>query len=423
MTQDERKGMTPGRFDRSKLGEQELAFSRVEYEAREAKLKKLLQRERIDLLWLTTPDAVAWLHGYVVSWYKANAPMRYPQLYGTAVPANASGLLHFDNPSEEAILARNSVVPETRFFNSREPDEVLPFIVAELQAKGWLKAGTRIGMEAWSYLPNHAIQQMLEKAFRAAGAEIVDASKITREARRVKSAAEHEKIREAVAVCDIGHATIVKEMRPGMTELELFGLVTAAMMKAGSGFPALIPIFNASPVIDGEPQMLGHAMAGKHRLKEGEILEADLCGVIDRYHGNLLRGHYLGEPPKKLVEKYRLAGGAFDVIKGECRAGQTQREVAAILTRYYKECGLWDTTGWALGYELGLSLPPDWVGDFYFNLRDVKPEYTERVFEPGMVTNFESLYGTALIDTLIWHEKGVEILGTSKLALSSVAAR
>ena len=232
MTQDERKGMTPGRFDRSKLGAQELAFPRGEYAAREAKLKKLLQREKIDLLWLTTPDAVAWLHGYVVSWYKANAPMRYPQLYGTSVPANADGLLHFDNPSEEAILARNSVVPETRFFNSREPDEVLPFIVAELKAKGWLKPGTRIGMEAWSYLPNHAIQQMLEKAFRAAGAEIVDASKVTREARRVKSAAEHQKIREAVAVCDIGHDTIVREMRPGMTELELFGLVTAAMRRA-----------------------------------------------------------------------------------------------------------------------------------------------------------------------------------------------
>lgn len=423
MTQDERKGMTPGRFDRSRLGAQELAFPRSEYEARGEKLKKLLQRERIDLLWMTTPEAIAWLHGYVVSWYKANAPMRYPQLYGTAVPANADGMVHFDNPSEEAILARNSVVPDTRFFASREPDEVLPFIVNELKAKGWLRPGTRIGLEAWSYLPNHAIQQMLEHAFRNAGAEIVDASAVVREARRVKSPAELEKIREAVAICDIGHATVTKEMRPGMTELELFGLVTAAMMKAGGGFPALIPIFNASPVIDGEPQMLGHAMAGRHVLKEGEILEGDLCGVVDRYHGNLLRGHYLGEPPKKFADKYALAAGAFDVIRSECRAGQTQREVAATLTRYYKECGLWDTPGWALGYELGLSLPPDWVGDFYFNLRDTKPEYVDRVFEPGMVTNFESLYGTALIDTLIWHEKGVEILGKTPLALLSVPVR
>ena len=144
---------------------------------------------------------------------------------------------------------------------------------------------------------------------------------------------------------------------------------------------------------------------------------SSLCGVIDRYHGNLLRGHYLGAPPKKLVEKYRLAAGAFDVIRSECRAGQTQREVTAILRRYYEDCGLWDTPGWALGYELGLSLPPDWVGDFYFNLRDAKDEYLDRVFEPGMVTNFESLFGTALIDTLIWRENGVEILGKTRLGL------
>jgi Xaa-Pro aminopeptidase len=422
MTQDERKGMTPGKFDPAKLGEKQLAFPREEYEQRQKKLKKLLQRERVDLLWMTTPEAVAWTHGYVVSWYKANSPMRYPQLYGTALPANADGLVHFDNPSEAVILARNSVSPDNKFFSSREPDEVLPFIVAELKAKGWLKPGTRIGMEFWSYLPNRAISEMLEAAFRAAGAEIVDASALVREARRVKSEAELQKIREAMRICDIGHATVTQEMRPGMTELELFGLATAAMMKAGGGVPALIPIFNASPVIDGEPQMLGHAMAGRHVLKEGEILEADLCGVVDRYHGNLLRGHYLGAPPKKLEEKYRLAAGAFDVIRSECRAGQTQREVSAILRRYYEDCGLWDTPGWALGYELGLSLPPDWVGDFYFNLRDTKPEYVERVFEPGMVTNFESLYGTALIDTMIWHEKGVEILGKTPLALLSVPA-
>ena len=283
MTSDERKGMTPGRFDPAKLGEKQLAFPPAEYDARQKKIKSLLQRERIDLLWMTTPEAVAWTHGYVVSWYKANAPMRYPQFYGTAIPAHADGLVHFDNPSEETILARTSVSPENKFFTSREPDEVLPFIVAELKSKGWLKPGTRIGMEFWSYLPNRAISEMVEQAFRAAGAEIVDASSLVREARRVKSEAELAKIREAVRLCDIGHATVAGEMRPGMTELELFGLATAAMMKAGSGFPALIPIFNASPVVDGEPQMLGHAMAGRHALKEGEILETkhDLELVAD----------------------------------------------------------------------------------------------------------------------------------------------
>ena len=85
-------------------------------------------------------------------------------------------------------------------------------------------------------------------------------------------------------------------LRPGITELELFGEVTRAMMAAGSEFPALIPIFNAVPVRDGRSAATGHAMAGR-KFKPGEMLKADLCGVYHRYHGNVMRGYFLGDPP------------------------------------------------------------------------------------------------------------------------------
>jgi hypothetical protein len=94
----------------------------------------------------------------------------------------------------------------------------------------------------------------------------------------------------------------------------------------------------------------------------------------------------------------------------------TVREVNRRLRRYYDEVGLWsETGGWALGYELGLSLPPDWVGDFYFNLGD--DEFLDRVFEDGMVTNFESLFDTALIDTVVWRKDGCRLLSKMPLDL------
>jgi hypothetical protein len=87
------------------------------------------------------------------------------------------------------------------------------------------------------------------------------------------------------------------------------------------------------------------------------------------------------------------------------------REVNARLRKYYEDTGLWsETHGWALGYELGLSLPPDWVGEFYFHLGD--DLYLDRVFEPGMVTNFESVFGTGLIDTVIWENKQARVLSS-----------
>ena len=84
-------------------------------------------------------------------------------------------------------------------------------------------------------------------------------------------------------------------------------------------------------------------------------------------------------------------------------------EVNTRLRSYYEDVGIWsETNGWALGYELGLSLPPDWVGDFYYHLGDDR--YLDRIFEENMVTNFESLFSTALIDTIVYGKNGSRVL-------------
>src|SRR5262249_3250323 len=221
-------------------------------------------------------------------------------------------------------------------------------------------------------LPNRAVSTVIEGAFLAEGCRVVDGSAIVRRARRVKSPQEIAYIENAVALADIGHRTIRQHLRPGITELELFGEVTRAMMAAGSEFPALIPIFNAVPVHDGHSAASGHAMAGRKRIQPGEMLKADLCGVYHRYHGNVMRGYYLGDPSAAMIDRHRRAAGAFEVMRTEVRAGMTVGKVIAILRRYYEDAGLRDVPGWALGYELGLSLPPDWVGEFYFHVHDDK---------------------------------------------------
>jgi Xaa-Pro aminopeptidase len=159
-------------------------------------------------------------------------------------------------------------------------------------------------------------------------------------------------------------------------------------------------------------------MAGRRKIQAGEILGADLCGVYNRYHGNVCRSYFLGDPPKEMVERYEKAAGVFEVIKTDVKAGMTVAEVIAVLRRYYGEVGLLDTEGWGLGYELGLSLPPDWVGDFYFHFADTK--YLDRVFEENMVTNYESIFNTALIDMLVYGKDGTRILSEVPLKVFAV---
>ena len=140
--------------------------------------------------------------------------------------------------------------------------------------------------------------------------------------------------------------------------------------------------------------------------------------MVHRYHGNILQGHYFGEPPGEMLRRYELAAGVYDVFTSEFKAGMTVREVNKRLQRYYQDAGLAEEDGWALGYELGLSLPPDWVGEFYYNIHD--DLYLDRVFKPGMVTNFESLFNTSLIETMLWEEEGVRLLSSKPPGLSVV---
>jgi len=93
-----RIGLTPGRFDPSTAPPPDLAFTREEYASRAATLCSLTRQAGVDLLWLTTPEAIAWLHGLTLMWYKADSPMRYPQCYGTALHAASGRFIHFDKP-------------------------------------------------------------------------------------------------------------------------------------------------------------------------------------------------------------------------------------------------------------------------------------------------------------------------------------
>ncbi|MGF7162565.1 Xaa-Pro aminopeptidase [Rhodoligotrophos appendicifer] len=409
-------GMTPGVTDPNAVPE--LAFSEAEYKRRQDTLRALMRREGIDLLYVTTPDAVAWLHGFYCGWYKANGPMRYPQIYGTAIHAHSDAMIHFDNPTEAALLKTMSVCKDNRYYTTRDGKTNLRFIMGELEREGLLK-GT-VGMEFWSYVPNRAISHMIEDAFRENGCEVKDASVIAREARRVKSAAELDVIREAIRICDIGHQAILEHARVGRTELDVMGAVNHEMMKAGGELPALIHVFNGAHLVDGRVAATGHSMPTTRKLEPGMLLAADLCGVKHRYHGNVLRGFYIGEPPKHLVDIYDRAAGAIAMAQRSFKANMTVREVNTALKQYCEESGLAKEEGWILGYELGLSLPPDWVGDFFFNMLDV--EYLDRSFEPGMVTNLEILYGTALIDTLFWGVDGIENPTTTPCRLLTLPA-
>ena len=82
-------------------------------------------------------------------------------------------------------------------------------------------------------------------------------------------------------------------------------------------------------------------------------------------------------------------------------------ELSRILKDYFRSEGVGDDESFVGGYELGLSFPPDFVGDFMWG-----DPNDERPIEAGFVSNFESIAFMTIIDTVVFEESGPRFLST-----------
>jgi len=121
----------------------------------------------------------------------------------------------------------------------------------------------------------------------------------------------------------------------------------------------------------------------------GEQVNIDVSGVYWRYHANAARSFYVGEPPRDVLDYHDRSSGVFDVIANILKPGLTVGELVKAARQYYDEVGIWSDAGWVGGYELGIGFPPDWVGNFVYEMSDSD---SERIFEPRTCVNFESQF-------------------------------
>ena len=385
-------------------------FDAEEYAARLTRVQRAMRDRGIDTLLVTSPEGMCYLHGYQARWYRAHSSTAWLPLATTVVRADA-GMVHFDFERERALLADCSVAAEVRFFPG-EGDAALEYLAQELASMGWLDGVT--GLEHWSYVPNRAVSEREEAALVAKGARTTDASDILRGVRRIKSPAELRHIEAAAVVADAGLSRLWKSIAPGRTELELWAEMMDAMIGAG-GEPAA-----AHELVTTKGLGRGHALSGRAQVMAGDTVIADPCGVVHRYHANTCRTFSMGPPSAVHERAMEIAGGAVEVLCKVAVVGTPYDVVNRTLREYYKEHGLWEGVTWAGGYELGLSLSPDWVGQDVFDVADRHLD-DQRVVEAGTVTSFHSNFELPYVDTVVFDVDGTRALSTLPRRLLVVA--
>jgi Xaa-Pro dipeptidase len=385
----------------------EAPFSLDEYRERLDRVRTVMEREGIDLLYLGTPESMFYLSGYQAEWYQANSPKIWPPICGVAVHRDHDKFILFDQIWEAVLCRYTTVSTDTRYYTRESQYSAVDFIVSELKSEGW--TGGTVGLEMGAYRPNRNVSHQFQEAFETAGCTVVDGTDVVREVRRIKSPTELSYMKTAMQIAEIGMQAAWDTLEPGITELDVYAEMIAAMAHAGGENPAI-----TLPVLSGMKSATPHGLASRKQIMPGEIVVVDICGVYNRYHANMARTFSMGEPHPDVAGVIHKSAQSFDVLNDTVRPGLPVRDLNTTMWNFYKETGILEDHRWIGGYEMGLAFPPDWVGAFVY---DPNFDPGDAVFDPGMVVNYESqvflprMAGMSLlIDSIMFTEEDAGLM-------------
>ncbi|MYS86917.1 M24 family metallopeptidase [Embleya scabrispora] len=385
----------------------QLPFEPAEYARRMTELRSRMARQGIDILILSSPDGMCWLHGYDARWYRSHSSTRFPPTQCTIVHLDHDRAYLIETPEHEQLAHLTSHattfrgVPGTGIGGEITLEDFVSFLAEELAAHG--RPNATVGVERWSSVPNPAVQTAVEATLTSHGYRMVDGTAAVRAARRLKSAAEIAVIERAQAACDTGIRELRRRVRVGMTELEAWSVYMSAVIAAG-GEPSAMH----ETIAAGAPMPMLHGSSSRRPFRHGDHFHTDVAAAVHRYHARATRPFHFGEPPRELAALARIVAGAHDVLTATARPGLPFRTLNRALREYYADAGV-TADGWAGGYELGVSFPPDWVGEFCWSSTDRE---TDEVIENGLVTNFESCAFVAMVDTVVFDDDGARLLSS-----------
>jgi Xaa-Pro aminopeptidase len=220
-----------------------------------------------------------------------------------------------------------------------------PDLLASLGAR-------RVGLEA-GFIP-HAVWVRLAAA--APDAELVPVEGWIEADRAVKEPAEVERIAAACAVADRALATLLPEIRPGLTEAEL-ALRLEWLIRTG-GAEALA--FDVA-CLSGPEAALPHGSPGDRPVRDGEVLLLDFGAQVGGYRSDMTRTLFVGAPNSRDSAVYELVAGAqaaaIAALEDAVTSGAAPPSGRALdaLAREVVASGGREPFGHGLGHGIGLA--------------------------------------------------------------------
>jgi len=260
-------------------------------------------------------------------------------------------------------------------------------------------AEARVGVEA---LRMRLLEARILQRY-APDVELAPADDLFASLRMIKSAAEIDALRRAVAVAEIAFQEWLPQLRVGMTEQEAASCLIAALLTHGAEGLAFSPI-----VCTGPNGALPHAVPSARPFQVGDWVVVDWGAVVDGYDSDITRAVVFGEPTGELCKVHEIVCLANVAGRAAAKPGVAAQSVDAAVRAVIEAVGYGDYFIHRTGHGLGLEAheAPSIMGG---NETLLQPGMTFTV-EPGIY--IQGLGGVRIEDDVAITKDGAETLTT-----------
>ena len=216
----------------------------------------------------------------------------------------------------------------------------------------WEAAGSISGLEVVGFESAHLLhrdfQRLLSEGSRWQWRPQLNMVETLRQS---KDAGEVALIRQAGEIAIRALKTTLDEVKPGLTELNVAGILEKALRDEGSeDFPFSVI------VASGPRAALPHARPSERVIKKGDLLLLDFGAQYRGYCSDITRTVVIGRASDEQRAIYDIVRHANAVASSSVRAGMRGQDADGLARRYIEDRGYGDAFGHSLGHGLGLEV-------------------------------------------------------------------
>ena len=345
----------------------QIGFEPSEFAIRTQRAQHLMRKLNVDGLLLTTEPEVRYFSGFHTAfWLSPTRP------WFLVVPREGKPIAVI--PEIGGARMSETWLDDIVMWSAPRPnDEGITELTATIKRLKNISGviGVPMGTETHIRMPFSDFKKLQENI---RGIQLVDASPLIQELRKIKSEAEISKIRYICQRVSEGFLELPKIANLGDEEKEIFRKFRIDLLARGADD---VPYLVGGSGPNGPKEVIG--MPSKRILTKGDMLMMDTGAVFDGYFSDFDRNFCFGSVDEAVTAAYDVVYRATDAGLEAARPGITAEGLWKVMADILSESTPSKNAAGRLGHGLGMQLT-EWPSNMKGN---------KTVMQPGMVMTLE----------------------------------